>query len=290
MKNNLKKILSYAVLLCAFACQKNSDVVRDEYIKFYSSNNPSKEISVLQVPFEGESAKVIIKTNADIVVKFAPETAGGVDSWITFDEPVRISSGEYEINYTASRLLRDLDQRTASVNVTSPKIWLGSFLKVCQGYEFLWSPAAEDAPEAVTYSQPWKSDSVTGITELSHGFISFNAYATAPQALSADQTFQLRIALSEGAVFTDNGLQSYVVDVVQDTGFGWSNLVALPFKSTDSAFKIDTKVTLTVLSAIEGLIVNVDNLKIYNVTDDLREEGDGEEWEDPEGGEMEDIE
>ena len=36
--------------------------------------------------------------------------------------------------------------------------------------------------------------------------------------------------------------------------------------------------------------MSVDNLKVYNVTDDLREEGDGEEWVDPEGGEMEDME
>ena len=100
----------------------------------------------------------------------------------------------------------------------------------------------------------------------------------------------MKIALSEGAVFNENGLQSYVVDVAQGTDFGWSNLVALPFKSTGSAFKLDTKVSLSVLSNVEGLSVAVDNLKIYNVTEDLREESDGEDWGDPEGGEMEDIE
>ena len=78
--------------------------------------------------------------------------------------------------------------------------------------------------------------------------------------------------------------------MAQDTGFGWSNLVALPFKSTDSGFAADTKVSLSLLSDIDGLVMSIDNLKIYNVTDDLREEGDGEEWIDPEGGEMEDME
>ena len=223
-------------------------------------------------------------------MKFEPRTAEGLDSWITFEEPVKISEGEYEIAYTAGRLLKDLDQRRASVNVTAKSIWLGGFLKVCQGYEFLWSPEAAVAPESITYAEPWNSVSVTGITDLSHAYISFNAYATASQALAPEQTFQLKIALSDGAVFNENGLQSYVVDVAQGTDFGWSNLVALPFKSTGSAFKFDTKVSLSVLSNVEGLSVSVDNLKIYNVTEDLLEEGDGEEWMDPEGGEMEDIE
>ena len=290
MSKKLTVILSYAVLLCAFACQKNTDVVRDEYIRFYSDKDLSKEISVLQIPFEGETAKVIIKTNADVIVKFEPQTEEGLDSWITFGEPVKISNGVYEVNYTASRLVKDLDQRTASVNVTAPNIWLGKFLKVCQGYEYLWSPAAASAPKTITFANSWKSASVTGITELSHAFVSFNAYATAPQALAPEQTFQLKIALSDGAVFTDNGLQSYVVDVVQDTDFGWSNLVALPFKSSGSAFDSETKVSLSLVSDVEDLVVSIDNLKIYNVTEDLREEGDGEEWEDPEGGEMEDLE
>ena len=96
--------------------------------------------------------------------------------------------------------------------------------------------------------------------------------------------------MSDGALFNDNCLQSYVVDIAQGTDFSWSNLVALPFKSSGSAFKHDTKVSLSVLSNVEGLSVSVDNLKIYNVTEDLLEEGDGEEWMDPEGGEMEDIE
>ena len=259
MSKKLTVILSYAVLLCAMACQKNTDIVRDEYIRFYSDKDLSKEISVLQIPFEGESAKLVLRTNADVVVNFEPQTEEGLDSWIAFEEPVKISEGEYEIAYTASRLLKDLGQRTASVNATAPKIWLGKFLKVCQGYKGIWSPAAADAPKEVSYSSSWKSVSITGIADLSHAYISFNAYAINPQALSPDQTFQLKIELSDGAVFTDNGLQSYVVDVVQDTDFGWSNLVALPFKSTGSAFKIDTKVSLKVLSNVEGLVVNVDN-------------------------------
>ena len=290
MNNKLTRILSCAVLLCALACQKNSDVVRDEYIKFYSSKDVSKEINVLQIPFEGESAAVVVKTNADITIKFEPRTAEGVDSWITFEEPVKVSEGVYEITYTAGRLLKDLDQRRASVNVTSKSIWLGGFLKVCQGYEFLWSPEDAAAPKSITYAEPWNSVSVKGITDLSHAYISFNAYANAPHALSPEQTFQLEIALSDGAVFNDNGLQSYVVDVAQGTDFSWSNLVALSFKSSGSAFKHDTKVSLSVLSNVEELSVSVDNLKIYNVTEDLLEEGDGEEWMDPEGGEMEDIE
>ena len=290
MNRKLTVILSYAILLCAMACQKNIDIVRDEYIRFYSDKNLSKEINVLQIPFEGESAKVILKTNADVLVKFEPQTEEGLDSWITFDEPVRISEGEYEIAYTASSLLKDLDQRTASVNVTASEIWLGKFLKVCQGYKFLWSPATADAPRTVTYQNPWKSASVAGIGELSYAYISFNAIASIPQPLSPQQTFQLKIELTEGALFADNGLQSYVVDVAQDAEFGWLNLVALPFKSSDSAFMSDTKVSLSLLSDIEGLTMHIDNLKIYNVTADLREEGDGEEWDDPEGGEMEDLE
>lgn len=290
MNNKLTRILSCAVLLCALACQKNTDVVRDEYIRFYSSKDLSKEIKVLQIPFEGESGSVVVKTNADITVKYEPRISEGSDSWITFEEPVKVSEGEYEIAYTAGRLLKDLDQRRASVNVTAKSIWLGGFLKVCQGYEFLWSPEAAAAPKSITYAEPWNSVSVKGITDLSHAYISFNAYATAPQALAPEQTFQLKIALSDGAVFNDNGLQSYVVDVAQGTDFSWSNLVALSFKSSGSAFKHDTKVSLSVLSNVEGLSVSVDNLKIYNVTEDLLEEGDGEEWMDPEGGEMEDIE
>ena len=290
MNKKLTVILSYTILLCAMACQKNTDIVRDEYIRFYSDKNMSKEISVLQIPFEGESAKLILKTNADVVVKFEPQTEEGINTWITFGDMVKVSEGEYEIPYTASRLLTDLDQRTASVNVTAQNIWLGKFLKVCQGYKWLWSPASADAPKSIDYSTPWKSASITGISELSYAYISFNAYAVNPQALAPEQTFQLKIALSDGAVFTDNGLQSYVVDVVQDTDFTWSNLVALPFKAVGSAFKFDTKVSLSVVSNVEGLLVNIDNLKIYNVTEDLREEGDGEEWFDPEGGEMEDVE
>ena len=175
MNNKLTRILSCAVLLCALACQKNSDVVRDEYIKFYSSKDVSKEINVLQIPFEGESAAVVVKTNADITIKFEPRTAEGVDSWITFEEPVKVSEGVYEITYTAGRLLKDLDQRRASVNVTSKSIWLGGFLKVCQGYEFLWSPEDAAAPKSITYAEPWNSVSVKGITDLSHAYISFNA-------------------------------------------------------------------------------------------------------------------
>ena len=290
MNKKLTVILSYAILLCAFACQKNTDIVRDEYIRFYSDKNLSKEINVLQIPFEGESAKVIIKTNADVVVKFEPKTEEGLDSWISFDEPVKLSDGTYEVAYNAGRLLKDLDQRTASVNVTAPKIWLGKFLKVCQGYEYLWSPSAADAPKTITYGNAWKSLSVANIKESSHAYVSFNAYATAPHALAPEQTFQLKVALSDGAVFEDNGLQTYVVDVAQSTVFGWSNLVALPFKSLDSSFEADTKISLSLVSNIEGLVVSIDNLKVYNVTDDLREEGDGEEWVDPEGGEMEDME
>ena len=290
MCKKLTVILSYAVLLCAMACQKNTDVVRNEYIRFYSDKDMAKEISVLQIPFEGEAAKVIIKTNADVVVKFEPQTGEGLDSWITFGEPVKVSNGVYEVSYTAGSLLKDLDQRTASINVTAPKIWLGKFLKVCQGYEYLWSPAAADAPKTITYGNAWKSMSVANIKEASHAYVSFNAYATAPHALAPEQTFQLKVALSDGAVFEDNGLQTYVVDVAQSTVFGWSNLVALPFKSLDSSFEADTKISLSLVSNIEGLVVSIDNLKVYNVTDDLREEGDGEEWVDPEGGEMEDME
>ena len=290
MNKKLTVILSYAILLCAFACQKNTDIVREEYIKFYSDKNLSKELNVLQIPFEGESAKVIIKTNADVVVKFEPQTEEDLDSWITFEEPVKVFKGTYEVAYTASRLLKDLDQRTASVNVTAPKIWLGKFLKVCQGYEFLWSPASGSAPKTVTNANKWTSESITGIEKSSYAYISFNAYATNPQALAPEQTFQLKVELSEGALFTDNGLQTYVVDVAQSTVFEWSNLVALPFKAVESSFENDTKVSLSVVSNVEGLVVSIDNLKIYNVTDDLREEGDGEEWNDPEGGEMEDME
>ena len=289
MNKKLTIILSYVFLLCTVACQKDTDVVRDEYIRFYSNKDLSKEISVLQIPFEGESAKLVLKTNADVIVNFEPKTEEGLDSWITFEEPVKISEGVYEIAYTASRLMKDLDQRTASVNATASKIWLGKFLKVCQGYKSLWSPESADAPKTVSYSSPWKSTSIKGIADLSNAYISFNAYATNPQSLSPEQTFQLKIELSEGAVFTDNGLKSYVVDIAQGTDFSWSNLVALPFKSTGSAFNIDTKVSLGLVSNVEGLSIAVDNIKIYHVTDDLLEDGDGEEWMDPEGGEMEEL-
>ena len=272
MNKTLKSILSCAILLCAFACQKNTDVVRDEYIRFYSSKDLSKEINVLQIPFEGEDAKIIIKTNADVVIKFEPWTGDGLDSWITFEEPVKIAENEYEVSYSAIRLLKDLDQRTASVNVTVPKIWLGKFLKVCQGYEYLWSPASADAPKTITYEDSWTSRSITGISESSYAYLSFNAYAVCPDAINSEQTFQLKIALSDGALFSDNGLQSYVVDVAQGSDFGWSNLVYLPFKAVDSEFDANTKVSLSLLSNIEGLAMNIDNLKIYNVTDDLREE------------------
>ena len=290
MNKKLTVILSYAVLLCAFACQKNTDIVRNEYIRFYSDKNLSKEINVLQIPFEGESAKVIIKTNADVVVKFEPQIDEGQDSWITFEEPVKVSDGTYEVSYIASGLLKDLDQRTASVNVTAQKIWLGKFLKVCQGYKRLWGPGKASAPKKITYGNAWKSASVTGIDEYSHAYVSFNAYATAPNALDPKQTFQLEVALSEGALFEDNGLQTYVVDIVQATDFAWSNLVALPFKAKSGAFKSDTNMSLSLLSDMEGLVVSIDSLKVYNVTDDLREDGDGEEWGEGDGEEMGDIE
>lgn len=286
MTKKLSRILSSAVLLCALACQKNPDSVRDEYIRFYSSRNMSKEINVLQIPFEGESAKLYIKTNADVVVKFEPQ----MDSWITFEEPVKISDGEYEVAYTASGLVDDLDQRTASVNVTSTAIWLGKFLKVCQGYKFLWSPESADAPKTITYAKPWDGKKITGINKLSNAYISFNAYATIDQTLYEGQTFQLRITLSEGAEFTYNGLKSYVVDVAKDTGAKWANLVALPFMASASTFAENTKVSLSLVSDIAGLSMSIKNLKIYNVTEDLLGGGDGEEWGDFEGDGMEDLE
>ena len=48
MSKKLTVILSYAVLLCAFACQKNTDVVRDEYIRFYLDKDLSKAIEIMK--------------------------------------------------------------------------------------------------------------------------------------------------------------------------------------------------------------------------------------------------
>ena len=288
MNNNLLRILSCSLLLLAWACQKNVEVVREEYIRFYSDADRSKEIDVLQIPFEGDTAKIIIKTNNAVNIKYDMPQIEGQDPWITFSEPVLVSEGEYEVSYVAAHLEKDIEQRVASVNVTAPTIWLGRFLKVCQGYEPLWAPSAAIGP--ITYRTPWQSSSIAGIGDLSNAYLSFNAYVVSQSERDPEETFQFAVEVSEGAVFTDTGLSSYVVDIQQGEEFNWSNIVTLPFKASDTAFREDTKVTLKLVKSTQGLTVHVDNFRIYNVTEDLVGDGDGEEWEDPEAGELEDLE
>lgn len=285
MNNKLFRILACSILLLAVACQDKGDVVREEYIRFYSDKDLSKEISVLQIPFEGDSAKIVVTTNNDVNFKFEMPESEKEDPWISFSDPVQIKEGVYEVTYVAASLLKDLDQRTASVNVTAPNIWLGRFLRVCQGYPLFWTPASDDAVESITFNTSWKSGELTGIEQFSHAYLSFNAYALAQQS----RTFQLEISLTDGAVFTETGLSSYVIDVECGEEFNWSNLVALPFKSSGSAFLADMKVSLRLLTYSQ-VTIYVDNFKIYNVADDLLDEGDGEEFVDPEAGESGDLE
>ena len=284
----LRTILLCAPAICGIAlnsCRKDSNVNRSEVVRFYSPDAPQKSVTYLQIPLEGISDGVMyIESNTPIDVETqlpASDMLSG-DSWITVDI-TRESDRNYVVRYSAKALEGDLSQRTASVNATSTQMYLGSYLKICQGYELFWTNVFTGMDHLVLDAsrKSWTTSAIPNIASTSFDYISFNAYAVNPDAASMKEVYPLELSLPEGSYFDSNARTSFVVDVPLGETFGDGNLIYLPFRSTAGGFSSETAVKFSSLYEGESMPrIHVGNIKVYKVSDQLREILEGEDFGD----------
>ena len=99
-----------------------------------------------------------------------------------------------------------------------------------------------------------------------------------PQALSITEVYPVELSLPEGAYFEDNGRTSYVLDVPIGSSFNDANLLYLPFRSEAGGFSSETVFTFRSLCGEDSPVqLHIDNIKVYKVSDQLREVLEGED-------------
>lgn len=282
---HLNKGLSFALVLCltvAASCRKDRNVSRSEVVRFYSADEMHKSINYLQIPLEGiENGVIYIESNTPVSVETQLPVSDVLsdDAWLDV-QVSRESDSRYTVRYSAKALKNDLSQRTASVNATSTRLFLGSYLKMCQGYELFWTNSFTGLDHLVLTSsaRAWTTGVIPAIASTSYDYISFNAYAVNPQALSITEVYPVELSLPEGAYFEDNGRTSYVLDVPIGSSFNDANLLYLPFCSEAGGFSSETVFTFRSLCGEDSPVqLHIDNIKVYKVSDQLREVLEGED-------------
>ncbi len=290
----LKTVLRMGVLapLCALtlSCRKNTDIARSETVRFYSAGNPDKSITYLQIPLEGVSeGEICIESNTPVEVEtvLPVKDVLGADPWISISVTPE-GDRNYTVKYSAKALKGDLTSRSACLNATSTSMYLGSYLKICQGYDLFWAEDAA-AEHILSASAPtYTIVTIPSIAATSYDYISFNAYAVNPEAVSTKEVYPLELSIPEGTYFAQTGLETFILDVPLADSFGDSNLLYLPFRSVADGFSSET--TVTFRSAYSGETpptLHIGNIKVYKVSDQLREVLDGGDYEEMGGEDIE---
>lgn len=269
------------------SCRKDKNAGRSEEVRFYLPDNPQTSINYLQIPLEGVSDGVIyIESNTPVNVEtqLPAEDVLSSDPWIDVNV-TQESDRHYVIRYSASALKGDLKERTASVNATSIQMYLGAYLKICQGYELFWTNVFTGMDHLVLDESRtnWQSSFIPGIASTSYDYVSFNAYAVNPGAVSTKELYPLELSIPEGTYFDSNGRNTFVVDVSIGEEFNDDNLIYLPFRSTAEGFSSETAFTFRSLSTGENIpALHIGNIKVYKVSDQLRQILEGGDFD--EGG------
>lgn len=288
LKNGLFCVLALSSAIL-FSCKKDGDVSRSEAVRFYSSDAPQKSITYLQLPLEGVTGgEIYIESNTPVSVETQLPAAEMLasDPWISI-EVTKKSDCVYLVKYSAAPLKGGLSQRTACINATSTQMYLGSYLKLCQGYELFWTNSFTDREHLVLDADEpsWSTGVITDIAATSWDYLAFKAYAVNPSAVSVRDVYPVEISIPEGTYFETTGRTTYVADVPLGDSFADASLIYMPFKSTAGGFS--SEMTITFRSAgedLSGLELHIDDIKIYKVSDQLREVLEGGDYADG-GGE-----
>ena len=263
-----------ACCLAAVACSKDKNVSRSETVRFYSADSPDKSITYLQLPLEGVTdGTIYIESNTPVSVATqltAAEMMSAESSWITVDV-TKESDCSYRVRYCAEPLKGNLNRRSACINATSTQMYLGSYLKLCQGYELFWICKTSEVALSSSNAS-WSTGVIDNIASTSWDYIAFNAYAENPDAVSTKDVYPLRLALPEETYFESNSRTDYVVDVPLGNAYTDGNLIYLPFRSVNGGFSSETEISFTSLSDADSSVkLHIGNIKIYKVSDQLRE-------------------
>ncbi len=273
LKGGFLCILAMSVL--AASCGKDKNVSRSETVRFWSADSPDKSITYLQLPLEGVTdGTIYIESNTPVDVETqltAAEMMSSDASWITVDV-TKESDCRYRVRFCAEPLIGDLTRRTACINATSTQMYLGSYLKLCQGYELFWTCSKAESFVLASSGASWDTGTITDIASTSWDYIAFNAYAENSDAVSTKDVYPLELTIPEETYFESNSRTSFIVDVPLGDAFADDNLIYLPFRSVNGGFSSETVVTFTSLADADSSVkIHVGNIKIYKVSDQMRE-------------------